>query len=83
MKDSDDDLRGVIREEKHRGRQGVLDISAQRRIRRERQGFLELVRAGASDDKIGEALSALFGRELQPEELKEALRHCDAYRRGE
>jgi len=59
-----------------------MDTATRRRRAREFAGFLELVKAGATDDQIEQALTALLGRAPDTEELKKALHRCREYRRG-
>lgn len=75
----DDDIADVMREEQHRGRRGALDAATQRDNRRLKTGFRELLRSGATDKQIAEALIAL-GHERGTPEFARLLRCLREYR---
>jgi hypothetical protein len=76
------DLRDVMAEERHRGRrQGVVDTAMRRILGEGFDELLALIRSGARDDVLIEAVTVFRGREPDAEERTKILRCCREYRR--
>lgn len=79
--DNPDDLDDVLREERHRGRRGIVDTAARRRNQRLKDGFRQLLRSDPSEEQLADALIGL-GLEPGTKEFEECLRRWRQYRRS-